>query len=119
MKKILFINKLEKYEEKKNYIHLDYLKDKINDYDLQDLKKIINFKYDLWLREAKDFHEDISLYFSDINKNWWLTDSSRFIMWKTKNNYSLNIKAFLSLKDFLSDLLPKNLKYLLAKLYLW
>ena len=33
MKKILFINKLEKYEEKKNYIHLDYLKDKINDYE--------------------------------------------------------------------------------------
>lgn len=90
MKQILFVNNIKNRQKNKKYIHLEYLEDKSDDFDLQDLKKIINLKYDSWLTEAKNLHEEISIYFSKINKNWWLTDSSRFIMWKTKNDYSLN-----------------------------
>ena len=80
MKQILFVNNIKNRQKNKKYIHLEYLEDKSDDFDLQDLKKIINLKYDLWLTEAKNLHEEISIYFSKINKNWWLTDSSRFIM---------------------------------------
>ena len=90
MKQILFVNNIESRQKNKKYIHLEYLDDKSEDFDLQDLKRLINLRYDSWLTEAKNFHEEISIFFSEINKNWWLTDSSRFIMWKTKNNYSLN-----------------------------
>ena len=90
MKQILFVNNIEIRQKNKKYIHLEYLDNKSEDFDLQDLKRLINLRYDSWLTEAKNFHEKISIFFSGINKNWWLTDSSRFIMWKTKNNYSLN-----------------------------
>ena len=90
MMQIIFVNKIDKRQENIKYIYLEYLNNKTVDFDLQDLKKLINLKYDLWLNEAKNFHDKISIYFLKKNKNWWLADSSRFIIWKTKSNYNLN-----------------------------
>lgn len=63
MKQILFVNNIESRQKNKKYIHLEYLDDKSEDFDLQDLKRLINLRYDSWLTEAKNFHEEISIFF--------------------------------------------------------
>lgn len=90
MKVISFEQKISIEDPKKNYIYLDYVKKKQNVFDLHDIKESINKHYDKWLNEAKKIHEIISEVSGNDNKYWWFTDSSRFILWKTKTNYNLN-----------------------------
>jgi hypothetical protein len=90
MKKIIFQSKLDKYIFNDKVIFLNKLCEKKNDFDLNDLKKIINIYYDKWLNDAKKIHLFLSKNYSKkTGKYWWLTDSSRFILWKTKSEYSL------------------------------
>lgn len=90
MKKIIFQSKLDKYIFNNKVIFLNKLCEKKNDFDLNDLKKLINIYYDKWLNDAKKIHLFLSKnYFKKTGKYWWLTDSSRFILWKTKSEYSL------------------------------
>lgn len=90
MKVISFEQKISIEDPKKNYIYLDYAKKKRNVFDLNNIKESINKHYDEWLNEAKKIHEIISEVSANNNKYWWFTDSSRFIIWKTKANYNLN-----------------------------
>jgi len=90
MRFISFEQKISTEDPKKNYIYLDYVKKKQNVLDLKDIKESINKHYDKWLNEAKKIHELISEISGNNNKYWWFTDSSRFILWKTKTNYNLN-----------------------------
>ena len=90
MRFISFEHKISIEDPKKNYIYLDYVKKKQNVLDLNDIKESINKHYDKWLNEAKKIHELISEISGNNNKYWWFTDSSRFILWKTKTNYNLN-----------------------------
>lgn len=90
MRLISFEKKKSIQDPKKNYIYLDYVKKNKNVFDLSDIKEIINKHYDKWLNEAQKIHEIISEVSGNKNKFWWFTDSSRFILWKTKANYNLN-----------------------------
>ncbi len=90
MQRIIFQNKLNKNFNKEKIIFLNKNYDKENNLDLDDLKRLINANYNKWLNEAKKVHLIISKnYYDKIGKFWWLTDSSRFILWKTKSEYSL------------------------------
>lgn len=90
MKKIIFQSELDKYVLNDKVIFLNNLCEKKNNFDLNDLKKLINNYYDKWLNDAKKIHLFLSKnYFNKTGKYWWLTDSSRFILWKTKSEYSL------------------------------
>jgi hypothetical protein len=90
MKKIIFQSKLDKYVFNDKVIFLNKLCEKKKNFDLNDLKKLINIYYDKWLNDAKKIHLFLSKnYFNKTGKYWWLTDSSRFILWKTKSEYSL------------------------------
>lgn len=107
MRFISFEQKISIEDPKKNYIYLDYVEKKQNVFDLNDIKESINKHYDKWLNEAKKIHELISEISGNNNKYWWFTDSSRFILWKTKTNYNLNnylySKAILELIKNLSS----------------
>jgi len=90
MKKIIFQSKLDKYVFNDKVIFLNKLCEKKKNFDLNDLKKLINIYYDKWLNDAKKIHLFLSKnYFNKTGKYWWFTDSSRFILWKTKSEYSL------------------------------
>jgi hypothetical protein len=88
--KVFFHNKhyINFFENKIIFLCKNYEKE--NNFDLDDLKKIINIYYDEWLREAKKIHLFLSKnYFDKVGKYWWLTDTSRFIIKKTESEYSL------------------------------
>jgi hypothetical protein len=108
LKKIIFQNKISKkfFENKTIFLYQNY--NKKNNFDLDNLKKIINIYYDEWLREAKKIHLFLSKsYLDKVGKYWWLTDSSRFIILKTESEYSL--KDYLYSRAII-ELIEKNQK---------
>lgn len=66
----------------------------INDWTCVDARKAVLRHEDQWLKSIKEWHNEVSIYFCEEDKYWWLSQASRIVVWKIYDIFSLKPLLF-------------------------
>lgn len=66
----------------------------INGWTCVDARETVLRNEDQWLKSIKEWHNEVSNYFGEDDKYWWLSQASRIVVWKIYDIFSLKPLLF-------------------------